>query len=84
MQVPSSVKVPDNWTKQSGTSVSCARRSDISDKQKVSRYASSVSREKVRTYQEAKETESAMKKSFYRRLLAEFDKDRNEWRDAVR
>jgi len=83
MQVPSSVKVPDNWTKQSGTSVSCTPRS-ISDKQKVSRYASSVSREKVRTYQEAKETESAMKKSFYRRLLAEFDKDRNEWRDAVR
>ena len=52
---------------------------DASDRQKFTRYASSVSREKVRTYQEAKETESASKKSFYRRLLAEFDKDRTEW-----
>jgi len=57
---------------------------DASDRQKFTRYASSVSREKVRTYQEAKETESASKKSFYRRLLAEFDKDRTEWLKAVR
>ena len=38
----------------------------------------------MRTYQEAKETETAAKKSFYRRLLGEFDRDRTEWLKAVR
>jgi len=51
---------------------------------KADRYYNSEIRELVRTYQEAKETETAAKKSFYRRLLGEFDKDRTEWLKAVR
>lgn len=87
IQVPVTAKknIPDHWVKQSGTAVSQTKHLSIqADSQKLIRYYNSETKELIRAYQEAKETESAAKKAFYKHLLSEFDKDRAEWLKAVK
>ncbi|WVQ80465.1 hypothetical protein IAT38_002570 [Cryptococcus sp. DSM 104549] len=71
IQLPAGVKTPAKWTKQSGT-------------KNVSRYYTPETIPVIRQLQEARETQTAAKKNFFKHLLAEFSKDREAWLKAVR
>lgn len=71
LAIPASTKVPSNWTKCGGTKAQA-------------RYITPYTQPVIREMQEARETQSIAKKSFFRRLLAEFDKDREVWLKMVR
>ncbi|ODN76137.1 hypothetical protein L202_06063 [Cryptococcus amylolentus CBS 6039] len=71
IQAPASVKVPAKWTKQSGT-------------KNFSRYYTPDSMPVIRQLQEARETQTAARRDFFKNLLAEFSKDREVWLKAVR
>ncbi|ORY31917.1 muts domain V-domain-containing protein [Naematelia encephala] len=71
LQVAAGVKVPANWSKQSGT-------------KNFTRYYTPDTLPVIRRLQEARETLGAAKKNFYKHLLAEFDKDRTEWLRCVK
>ncbi|WVF66380.1 hypothetical protein IAT40_001120 [Kwoniella sp. CBS 6097] len=71
MEVPVKIKAPSNWVKQSGT-------------KQFNRYYAPATLPLIRQVQEARETQSTAKKNFFARLLAEFDKDRTVWLQAVK
>ncbi|WRT63564.1 uncharacterized protein IL334_000469 [Kwoniella shivajii] len=71
IEVPAATKVPRNWIKTSGT-------------KSVTRYHTPEILPMIREYQEAVEIQNATKREFYKRLMAEFDKDRAIWLQAVR
>ncbi|WVQ93995.1 hypothetical protein IAU59_001073 [Kwoniella sp. CBS 9459] len=71
IEVPVKIEAPSNWVKQSGIKA-------------VNRYYAPATLPYIRQVQEARETQSTAKKNFFARLLAEFDKDRTVWLQAVK
>ncbi|KAL7425166.1 DNA mismatch repair protein msh6 [Cryptotrichosporon argae] len=71
LQVPASAKVPSSWDKAGAT-------------KQFARYYTRETRPLVREIQEAWETRSTAQRSFYKRLLQEFDNDRSVWLNFVR
>ncbi|CED82378.1 Mismatch repair ATPase MSH6 (MutS family) [Phaffia rhodozyma] len=71
LAVPSSKKVPSNWTKTSGTKAQ-------------NRYYAPETLPIIRKIQEARETRGQVVRSFVNRLYAEFDKERSVWLSSVK
>ncbi|OCF44263.1 DNA mismatch repair protein MSH6 [Kwoniella heveanensis CBS 569] len=71
IEVPIKIKAPSNWVKQSQT-------------KQYHRYYAPTALPLIRQVQEARETQSTAKKNFFGKLLAEFDKDRTVWLQAVK
>jgi DNA mismatch repair protein MSH6 len=81
--VPASAKVPRDWTKCGGTKVSDTECPPLT-LQKQTRYITPQTQPVIREMQEARETQATAKKNFFRKLLAEFDRDRTVWLSMVR
>ncbi|CAG8613818.1 1745_t:CDS:2, partial [Scutellospora calospora] len=71
LEVPNTIKVPDNWQKLSRT-------------QKVNRYWNPTLQKFVRDFQEAKETQSNILKSLQGRFYQKFDANYRNWLLAVK
>lgn len=71
IQVPVKIKVPKSWTKTGGVKA-------------FNRWASPETAPVIRELQEARETRTQVARAFIRRLLAEFDSDRDTWLLAVK
>jgi DNA mismatch repair protein MSH6 len=71
IQVPVKYKAPKSWTKTGGVKA-------------FNRYASPETVPVIRELQEARETRTQAVRAFIRRLLAEFDNDRDTWLLAVK
>ncbi|CAG8667414.1 39035_t:CDS:10, partial [Gigaspora margarita] len=71
LEVPNTIKVPDNWQKLSRT-------------QKVNRYWNPTLQKLVRDFQETKETQSSILKSLQSRFYQKFDAHYRNWLLAVK
>ncbi|KAK8845368.1 hypothetical protein IAR55_006081 [Kwoniella newhampshirensis] len=71
IQVPAKTKAPANWTKSGST-------------KDYHRYYTPKTIPVIRRLQEARETQTTAKRSFFKNLLYEFDQDRAVWLKAIR
>ncbi|TXT07396.1 hypothetical protein VHUM_03116 [Vanrija humicola] len=71
IETPASFKPPPTWTKCSNT-------------KSYARWYTPETMPVIRELQEARETQSTAKREFFKRLLAEFDKDRLIWLKMIR